>query len=336
MCSPAVTSLRARLPSNCTLRSLGLEILSRHALGVQAWWAPTHVDADVAILRLSQPLPPGVESAKLGRPKGVDLFGLRWWAYGFQDRRGNDASGRIGATQGYGWVRLDTDSRYHVDPGFSGAGLWVPEYEAVVGIVGQRQGEGDGRCFTLDAAVIAFSEEGLGEFADTEELKAAGFSAFEAWGWSLASDIEGRKHWKSRSRGVSRNDEQGYRFSGRTAALTSITEWLQSPIADRRVLVVTGSPGARKSAVLARIVTTSDPEQVEQLPLADRWVRAPLRSVACAVHAKGKTAIEVVNEVARVVSAPLVERIEDSLTSYPGETGHTESGELYPSGRCIG
>ena len=28
-------------------------------------------------------------------------------------------------------------------------------------------------------------------------------------------------------------------------------------------------------------------------PLADRWVRAPLRSVACAVHVKGKTAIEV-------------------------------------------
>ena len=281
---------------------------------VRTWWAPNHVDADIAILRLAQRLPHGVEPARIRRPRGVDLFGLRWWAYGFQDRRGNDASGSIGADQGYGWVRLDTDSRYHIDPGFSGAGLWVPGYEAVVGLVGQRQGEGDGRCFTLDAAVVAFSDARLDELADKWELKAAGASAFEAWGWSLISDAEGRRHWRPRSRGVSRNEEQGYRFSGRTAALANIKEWLESPVSDRRVLVVTGSPGVGKSAVLARIVTTSDPRIVEELPAADHWVRAPLESIACAVHAKGKTSIEVAHEIARAVSAPLVERVEDSLT----------------------
>ena len=45
--------------------------------------------------------------------------------------------------------------------------------------------------------------------------------------------------------------------------------------------------------MLARIVTTADPVIAEKLPTADTPVRAPLGSIACAVHAKGKTALQV-------------------------------------------
>jgi hypothetical protein len=59
------------------------------------------------------------------------------------------------------------------------------------------------------------------------------------------------------------------------------------------MLVVTGAPGAGKSAVLGRIVTTADADAVKELPASDAAVRATMGSVACAVHAKGKTTLEV-------------------------------------------
>jgi len=65
--------------------------------------------------------------------------------------------------------------------------------------------------------------------------------------------------------------------------------------------------------VLARIVTTADPVIAEKLPTADTPVRAPLGSIACAVHAKGKTALQVGQEIARAASAPLPDRLDDGL-----------------------
>ena len=81
--------------------------------------------------------------------------------------------------------------------------------------------------------------------------------------------------------------------------------WLDRAVPDRRVLVVTGSPGVGKSAVLGRIVTTADPGIRASLPPGDEAVRASLGSVSCAVHAKGKTALEVAEEIARAASAAL-------------------------------
>src|SRR5262249_19437797 len=72
-----------------------------------------------------------------------------------------------------------------------------------------------------------------------------------------------------------------------------------------------GSPGVGKSAVLGRVVTTADAEIVASLPPDDDAVRAPVGSIACAVHAKGKTALEVAKEIARAASAPVPERLED-------------------------
>ena len=66
-----------------------------------------------------------------------------------------------------------------------------------------------------------------------------------------------------------------------------------------------------KSAVLGRVVTTADAGLRAGLPAYDDAPRARTGSVACAVHAKGKTALDVAMEIARAASAPLPERVED-------------------------
>jgi WD40 repeat protein len=269
---------------------------------------------DLALLILRTPVPAEISAAPLRCPRTNDLIGCTWWAFGFPggDPVGNSAEGEVGAALGYGWVRLDTrsDSRYFVRPGFSGGGLWSQDYAAVVGIVGQAHDNGDGRAVTLHQADLSFPDQRLGRLAHWS-VEAAGDVALQQWGWTLAEDPEGIRHWRPRSRGVNIESERGYRFRGRTAALTNIVAWLDRPESDRRVLVVTGSPGSGKSAVLGRIVTTSDPAIRSSLPADDKTVCASPGSVSCAVHVKAKTALEVAEEIARSASARLPELTGD-------------------------
>jgi len=261
---------------------------------------------DLAVLFLNEPVPAQVEPAPLRYPEGKDLTGRAWWAFGFPDRDpvGDSADGQVGASLSYGWVRLDTSSRYLIRPGFSGGGLWSPDYEAVIGVVGQAHANGDGRAITLHQADREFPKLKLTALASWSAA-AAGEVALTQWGWALARDPEGVRHWRPRARGVSIDSERGWRFRGRTAALRKIVSWLDRGEPDRRALVVTGSPGVGKSAVLGRIVTTADAVIRASLPPDDEAVRASLGSVSCAVHAKGKTALEVAEEIARAASAAL-------------------------------
>ncbi|MGH8879356.1 MAG: trypsin-like peptidase domain-containing protein, partial [Stackebrandtia sp.] len=268
--------------------------------------------ADFAVLFLEEPVPPGVSAAPLRCPRPTDLLGQAWSAFGFPDRDpiGGAADGSMGAALGFGWVRLDTQSRYPVAPGFSGGGLWSPEYAAVVAVVGHANDRGDGRAFTLHQADLCLQGEGLRELTRWS-TPAAGESALFQWGWTLAADPEAGRHWRPRARGVAVDSERGYRFRGRTEALHAINGWLDRDHPDRRILVVTGSPGVGKSAVLGRLVTTADPLIRDALPADDDAVRATVGSVACAVHAKGKTALEIAAEIARAASAAIPERPED-------------------------
>lgn len=120
-------------------------------------WAFEPPVTDVAVLVLDRDIPAGVEAAPLLFPAPGYLEGSHWWAFGFPysdflgqcDPVGDCADGLVGAALARGWVRLDTGSRYLVRPGFSGGGLWSPDYGAVVGIVGQAHENGDGRAITL-------------------------------------------------------------------------------------------------------------------------------------------------------------------------------------------
>ena len=268
--------------------------------------------ADVAVLELAEEVPAGVVPAPLRSPKLDQVTDLRWWAHGFADGDplGHSAHGKIGGVLGYGWVRLDTDSRYQVAKGFSGTGLWSPDYQAVIGLVGQANERGDGRAITLFQIDRCMPEEKLLALA-TWSVEQAGETALAAWGWQLSTDPEARRHWRPRARGVTRDSERGYRFRGRTAALTAIRDWLDRGGVERRVLVITGDPGVGKSAVLGRIVTTADPTVRKQLPPDDQAVKATAGSVACAVHAKAKSALDIATEIARAASAPLPAVVDD-------------------------
>ncbi|MEU9089087.1 hypothetical protein [Streptomyces sp. NPDC048428] len=264
---------------------------------------------DVAILRLADPVPTA-RIPRLRCPAPADMVGREWWAFGFPggELLGNSATGQVGEALGYGWVRLDTNSRYTVKSGFSGSAMWSPEYEAIVGMVGQASGDGDARALSLWQIDRIFPGERIADLASWT-VEAAGESALASWGWSLRLDPEAGRHWRPRARGVSIDTEKGFRFRGRTAALTAIVDWINSP-PERKALVVTGSPGVGKSAVLGRIVTTADGEIAKQLPSSDTAVHAPVGSISCAVHAKGKTALDVAIEIAAAASAALPDDIE--------------------------
>ncbi|WP_169984062.1 trypsin-like peptidase domain-containing protein [Microbispora sp. H10836] len=269
--------------------------------------------ADLALLALDDDIPVGVHPAPIRCPRPMDLVGKKWWAFGFPnaDPWGDFAEGEVNSSLGYGWVRLDTRSQPPLARGFSGGGVWSHDYEAVVGIVGQANADGGGRAITLHQADLCFPEEKIRSLAEKWATEQAGEVALAAWGWTLEADPEGVRHWRPRARGVSVESERGYRFRGRTAALTEIVKWLDSENPHRQALVVTGSPGVGKSAVLGRIVTTADAQLRNALPSQDDAVCASIGSVACAVHAKGKTALDVAREIARAASAPLPEYVED-------------------------
>ncbi|MBK6870731.1 MAG: trypsin-like peptidase domain-containing protein [Kineosporiaceae bacterium] len=270
---------------------------------------------DVAVLELNGPAPLGVEPAPLRFPPPDGLVGKRWWALGFADGdpRGNSADGLVGEHTGYGWVRLDVESRYVIEHGLSGSGLWSPDYGAVVGIVGSGNKRGDGQAISLLHVDRTFFTERIRALGESRALATVDDFALASWGWTLAGDPEAGRHWRPRARGVSIDSEQGFRFCGRQRALAEISEWLDYTRQDRAVLVVTGSPGVGKSAVLGRVVTTADSAFAASLPATDDAVRATVGSVACAVHAKGRSALDVALEIAKSASAKLPERTEDLL-----------------------
>ncbi|NGO46706.1 trypsin-like peptidase domain-containing protein [Streptomyces ureilyticus] len=271
---------------------------------------------DVAVLHLTEDVPSGL-AARLRRAAPGDLVGTKWWSFGFPEGAlGNSASGTVGEELAHGWVRLDTDeSRYPVKGGYSGAAVWSPDFQAVVGMVGQAHTTtGDALALTVREIDRLLPEEKLCSLTEWS-LNALDETPLTSWGWTLDTDPEAGRHWRPRARGVSTDAEQGFRFRGRTAVLRDVTAWITATPPSRQALVITGAPGSGKSAVLGRIITTADRDVAASLPPEDTAVRAPLGSVACAVHTKGKTALEVAQEIARAASAPPPRRVADLLPS---------------------
>lgn len=123
-------------------------------------------------------------------------------------------------------------------------------------------------------------------------------------------DIEA--HWDPRARGVLRAYEEGSYFTGRVSALRELVAWMAAPASDGRIRVVTGAPGSGKSAVLARLVMMSDPGTRARTDVAgvDPQTLPAVGAVTTAVHAKGKTAADVVSRIARGVRATAATGLE--------------------------
>ncbi|MEQ4303693.1 trypsin-like peptidase domain-containing protein [Plantactinospora sp. B6F1] len=261
---------------------------------------------DLVVLELVEPVPATVVPARLRCLRPKPLVGRPFWTYGFPRgiTGGSPVTGTLTEVGGWGHVMVNGDAGGVLGKGFSGGAVWSPEYQAVIGVVVSADAQGKGQAVTLYYADEQLPEMKLRTLS-AWRAEDADDAALSAWGWTLRRDGEAGRHWLPRARGVAVDTEGGARFRGRTAALRRIVDWIDRPAPVTRALIVTGSPGVGKSAVLGRIVTTADRQIRASLSGADAAIQASIGSVSCAVHAKGKTAVEVAREIARAVAVDL-------------------------------
>ncbi|MFK4837244.1 trypsin-like peptidase domain-containing protein [Microbacterium sp. ZW T2_14] len=254
-------------------------------------WADVAEDgrADVAVLALSEPAPVGSQPAPVRRSDGVlgHDFDVLGFPRGYDE--GLSASGTIRRPAGGGgdWVELSVRTGTLVARGFSGSPVFDEELGAVVGIIVGADKDRENRA----AWMIPVSRLSRYWPALDDVVRH----------WSMYPPNEFISHWSPRSRGVERHSSRGSFFTGRRQAMKELSDWLANGPADGRVRAVTGGPGSGKSAVLARLAVLADPLVRPLLP--DRPEEpAPLIDVA--VHARGKSAAEVLAAIASAVGMP--------------------------------
>lgn len=125
-------------------------------------------------------------------------------------------------------------------------------------------------------------------------------------GFVMAGPDDPRGHFTARSQGYQGRVHGSDRFRGRQTALVAVTGGLQRDQPPGRPLVLTGQPGAGKSAVLARVVL--DLEKTTKVP-------------GVAVHARGiscDTLVEQVAVAAGIDGSVSASELYDILKTDPG------------------
>lgn len=137
-------------------------------------------------------------------------------------------------------------------------------------------------------------------------------------GRKLSLALASTDHFELASRGIE-TGQVGWYFTGRHHILSALVDWLES--AKCGIAIVTGPPGAGKSAVVGRLATLSNPayrdaaEREGLLATADPATLPPLGSIDVAVHAKGKT----LDDCARAIAAALELPLADAVSVDPAE-----------------
>lgn len=250
-------------------------------------------DGDLAVLRLTAPVP-GAVCAPFRAPAAMSDH--TYLVQGFAGGNHTESRGRIGGRVGPGWVQMEHTSGHPIAPGFSGAPVWDDDVRAVVGIV-----------------VTAHKAVGGGNFIPVQEIVRRWPSAATYTGWRVDLDDAFDTHWLPRARGVEPHEPtDAWHFVGRHRALTELAFYLQGPT-DRRVRAVVGSPGCGKSAVIARTVMLADRAGRLLVPedsLPPEVALPPVGSVTVAVHARGKTLMDVVRAIAEAADVEAADQIE--------------------------
>jgi WD40 repeat protein len=131
-------------------------------------------------------------------------------------------------------------------------------------------------------------------------------------GRRLSLALETRDHFELASRGIE-TGQVGWYFTGRRHILSALVDWLKS--AKGGIAIVTGPPGAGKSAVVGRLSTLSRRAYREAadaeglLATADHATLPPLGSIDVAVHAKGKTLDDCARAIAAALELPLANTV---------------------------
>ncbi|QFZ19878.1 P-loop NTPase family protein [Saccharothrix syringae] len=235
---------------------------------------------DLAVLRLDAPA--DATAAPLRAPRALADHG--YLVQGFAGGHHAEARGRLGGRVGPGWVQMD-DARgfgHVLDRGFSGAPVWDDEVGAVVGLV-----------------VAAHRPARGGYLLPVDEVVRWWPAAAAFTGWRLDLDDAFATHWLPRARGVEPHEPTGTsRFVGRRRVLEELAGHLAAE-PDGRVRVVTGAPGSGKSAVLARTAVLACRATRHLVPPGELTAAPPpVGGLTVAVHARGRTAADVVRAIA--------------------------------------
>jgi WD40 repeat protein len=118
-------------------------------------WRPIERDetGDIAVLSVIGEPPSGVIPVRL--VSATDFWGHPFRAFGFPRRYDNGvwAAGVLRASQGVGWVQMETtDSAYAIEGGFSGGAVWDDDLAGVVGMTVAADSHSDIRAAYLITA----------------------------------------------------------------------------------------------------------------------------------------------------------------------------------------
>ena len=198
---------------------------------------PAGADVDVAVLDLGEDrpgwLPAPVPVWPAARPPGrVQVFG-----YPLAERllKGVWRQFAVAGPAAAGTVQLDWLGEAGTFPGHSGGPVIDATGHALAGILVEGAERGRFDRF-VPVTLIARVWPGLPR----------------PWLMAGAEPGEARSHFSRRARGQRSAARGGDLFRGRAAALGRILGWLTADEAPGQALVLTGQPGAGKSAVLAR------------------------------------------------------------------------------------
>ncbi len=126
-------------------------------------------------------------------------------------------------------------------------------------------------------------------------------------GWVFAGP-EGREgvrgHIERRGRGRRSVSRGGDLFRGRVIALNAVTDWLDAEQPPGQVLIVTGQPGAGKSAVAARAALNLEPAAIETGQL-----------LGLVFHARSATLLDFLHAVAVTTGTDAAESIEAMIAN---------------------
>ncbi len=265
--------------------------LIRQARVLAGDWYPIGPDetGDIAVMTLDEPVDPHVViPAPLRRPVSLaqEAFSVRGYTAG---RGGVLATGVMRDRGGPAaeWVQIE-DLKVvgaRIDRGFSGGGVFATDLQAVVGIVvaGPRTQAGERIANMIPLEVVARYWPPL------EPLIR----------WRLDLDPDLATHWLPRAQGVEPEARsEGWYFTGRKRALAELCRWLGEHDPNPKIRLLSGPPGAGKSAILAHLLLLTDPILSRRVGgRDDLGVPTPLGQIDLAIHVKDRTLAEAIDSI---------------------------------------
>ncbi|QOZ24138.1 serine protease [Bradyrhizobium sp. CCBAU 51753] len=206
-------------------------------------WCPTPAKddpqsaGDLALLKIDDGLP---DLTPLPLRLRKSYAGLAFSSYGFtkQYPEGDAAHGQISLMVGLEWLRIEAASEALLQPGFSGAPVFVEELEGAVGVVVTRNTANGRASYAVPMNVISRSNSVVRNILDQSPL---------AWVDTAPRSLRAEIITSARSL----IDDRTRDFVGRQFVFDAIDKELENAAAG--YVIIKGEPGIGKSAIMASL-----------------------------------------------------------------------------------